>query len=113
MFVVQETNTDLLNKDGVVCLFFFHKAPENPTAASQFNWMRNVFSIKRAQDTGVKVHLRGWLITVAYLLVTLYNVGLKYSGENIKCDISKKKRMVWGLNEVIHVKCLTQGLAHN
>lgn len=100
MFVVQETNTDLLNKDGVVCLFFFHKAPENPTAASQFNWMRNVFSIKRAQDTGVKVHLRGWLITVAYLLVTLYNVGLKYSGENIKCDISKKKkngvRIKWG-----------------
>ena len=38
MFVVEETNTDLLNKDGAVCLFcFFHKAPENPTAASQFS----------------------------------------------------------------------------
>lgn len=51
--------------------------------------MRNVFSIKRAQeDTGVKGTISEvGQLTVAHLLVTLYNVDLKYSGENIKCDI--------------------------
>lgn len=95
---MKETNIELLNKDGAISLLslllllFMRLLRSYPTEAFQVPWL----SIKRArEDTGVKgwcerYNLRGRSVTVAHFLVTLYNVDLKYSGENIKRDIWKQ-----------------------